>query len=531
MPGEYSTARAATALSVLALLSPIAGMAAEVALAWRYGVSTVADAYRIGSVLVLMGQQLLVLQILPHILVPVFARCSARDGVPEAWRAAQGVGNVFLLASAVIGAAVFIWPRPAVWMLAEGLRGEARADATLFIRWLGLAYAPLVITGTATALLYSQRIFWLPAAAQLLRNLLVAAAILIFPGRGGGPLLFATLGSVVLGAVLTVARLVPLARRDGARFTLQLGLDHPEVIHGIALSIPLVGVFLAGQWSPIVINRALSSLSTGSVATFGYAFKMGLLVALGPLSLATVLFPRFAEEHSSAAWERLESLGTRGLRMGLFLAVPVTACLIALRGPVVALLFERGAFGTAATTGVARLVGVLLLSTPAVVIAAHAQKMLYARQQTWLPTLILLANCVGLALLCPTIAGRWGADGVAILYTALSSLGAASLLVPLYAGSSFSELRQGIVFSLQLTGLGAASGWVGAMLGAIISHAASSPSLSSFLTAVGGCVGACAAYLSASVALSIPEAVACASFARWQSVELRRRMFGVARSG
>ena len=147
MRTEFSTARAATGLSALALLSPIAGMAVEVALAWRYGIGSVTDAYRIGSVMVMMGQQLLVQQVLPHILVPVFARCSARGDTAEAWRAAQGVGNVFLLVSAVMGVGVFLWPRPAVWLLAEGLRGEARAQATLFIRWLGLAYVPLVITG------------------------------------------------------------------------------------------------------------------------------------------------------------------------------------------------------------------------------------------------------------------------------------------------------------------------------------------------------------------------------------------------
>ena len=66
MRPAFETARAAIALTVLSLLSPIAGMAVEMALAWRYGTSSVADAYRIGAMLLLMGQQLLVLQILPH---------------------------------------------------------------------------------------------------------------------------------------------------------------------------------------------------------------------------------------------------------------------------------------------------------------------------------------------------------------------------------------------------------------------------------------------------------------------------------
>jgi len=505
-------------------------MAVEVALAWRYGIGSVADAYRIGSVMVLMGQQLLVQQILPHILVPVFARCAARGDTAEAWRAAQGVGNVFLLLSAVMGVAVFLWPRPALWLLAQGLRGEARVQATLFIRWLGLAYVPLVITGIATSLLYAERIFWLPAAVQLLRNLLLAAVILMFPGGSAGPLLFATLGAVLLGAALTAARLWPLARRDGARLTLRLSLRHPDVRLGVALSVPLVGMFVAGQWLPIVINRALSSLAPGNVASFGYAFKLGLLISLAPLALATVLFPRFAEEHSGSEWEKLEALGTRGLRMGVFLAVPVTAALIALRGPIVSLLFERGAFGASAASEVAKLVGVLLLSTPAAVIAAHAQKMLYARQKNWTPTLATVAGCAVLILLCPWTAQRWGAAGVAELFTALSWAVAGAQLIPIYGWRGLSALRAAASFVFEMALLGGASGWFAAAIGLTFSRWTGRPVMASFLGAAGGCLGACALFFAGSAALAMPEAVACMDFLRWQSLEWRRRVLSLARS-
>ncbi len=530
MRTHFATARAATALSALALLSPVAGMAVEVALAWRYGIGSVADAYRIGSVMVLMGQQLLVQQILPHVLVPVFARCAARGDVAEAWRAAQGVGNVFLLVSVVLGVGVFLWPRPAVWLLAEGLRGEARTQATLFIRWLGLAYIPLVITGIATALLYAQRIFWLPAGVQLLRNLLLAAVIWAVPGRTAWPLLFATLGAVLLGAALTFARLWPLARRDGAGLTLRLSLHHPDVRLGLLLSVPLVGTFFAGLWSPIIINRALSSLAPGSVATFGYAFKLGLLVSLAPLALATVLFPRFAEGHSTNESQKLRALGTRGLRMGIFLAIPSTAALIALRGPVVTLLLERGAFGANASAEVARLFGVLLISIPAAVIAAHAQKMLYARQKTWWPALALLANCAVLAPLCPWVAARWGATGIAVLFTALSWITTGAQLVPLYGDLGFRGWISGVPFVFEMAALGGASGWFAAVIGLTLSRWPGGPASALLFGAAAGCLAACTLFLASGALLAVPEASVCVEFLRWQSLEWTRRMLGMARS-
>ena len=530
MRTEFSTARAATGLSALALLSPIAGMAVEVALAWRYGIGSVTDAYRIGSVMVMMGQQLLVQQVLPHILVPVFARCAARGDTAEAWRAAQGVGNVFLLVSVVLGLGVFLWPRPAVWLLAEGLRGEARAEATLFIRWLGLAYVPLVITGVATSLLYAKRIFWLPAAVQLARNFLLAAIIAMFPGGRAGPLLIGTLASIAIGAVLTSARLWPIARREHAHLTLRLSLKHPDVRLGVALSVPLIGIFVAGLWMPIVINRALSGLAPGGVATFGYAFKLCLMVSLAPLALATVLFPRFADGHSANDAEKLGALGTRGLRMGIFLAIPGTAALIALRGPVVRLLFERGAFGASATGEVARLVGVLLLSTPAGVIAAHAQKMLYARQKAWWPTLALLGGCIVVAALCPSVAVRWGAKGVAALYTALAWVTATVQLIPLYSGRGVPGWISGAPFVFKMAALGGASGWSAAAIGLTLSRWTGRPVMAALLGTAGGGLGACALFLAGSAFLAVPEARACMDFLRWQSLEWTRRVLGFARS-
>ncbi|MGB6432237.1 MAG: lipid II flippase MurJ [Candidatus Acidiferrales bacterium] len=529
MRPAYETARAAIALTILSLLSPVAGMAVEMALAWRYGTSSIADAYRIGSMLLLMGQQLLVLQILPHVLVPVFTDCRARRGAAEAWRVAQGIGNVFLLGAGLFGAAQFLWPKAVVWLLAGGLAGPGRAEALAFVRWIGLAYAPLVVTGVATALLYTQRIFWLPSVAQLARNLLLAAIVVVAARATSGPLIFATIVSVAVGSALTLGRLVPLVRKDRARASFAFGLRDPDVRRGLALSIPLLGMFLAGIWSPLVINRVLSGLPTGSLAVFGYAFKLGLLISLAPLTLATVLFPRFADERSTGAPADLETLGTRGLRMGLFLAAPTAAWALALRRPIVALLLERGALGAQASAHVAQLFGLLSLSTPAVVIITHAQKMLYARQQAWLPTIVSLGGCLALTV-AALWAARWGADGLASLYTILGWSCALALLAALYGRAGFADVRAWLPFAFELTALGVVSGWAGAAAGALLGQATEVPRVGSGLEVSGGFCASIAVFFLGSLILRVPEATACGHFLRWQSGVLSRWMSGVVRS-
>jgi putative peptidoglycan lipid II flippase len=216
--------------------------------------------------------------------------------------------------------------------------------------------------------------------------------------------------------------------------------------------------------------------------------------------------------------------------MGIFLAIPSTAALIALRGPVVTLLLERGAFGANASAEVARLFGVLLISIPAAVIAAHAQKMLYARQKTWWPTLALLANCVILAPLCPWVAARWGATGIAVLFTALAWITTGAQLIPLYGDLGFRGWISGVPFVFEMVVLGGASGWFAAVIGLTLARWPGGTASALLFGAAAGCLAACALFLASGAMLAVPEASACVEFLRWQSLEWTRRMLGFARS-
>src|SRR2546422_5957109 len=127
---HYATARAATTLSGLAVLSPLAGLAVEISLAWRFGASPTVDAFRIGALLLTFGQQLFVFQILPHAVVPVFAEYRARGQEKEAWHVALSLANLLAVPALLISLITFLWPEPVVQLLAPGITGEGRAVAS-----------------------------------------------------------------------------------------------------------------------------------------------------------------------------------------------------------------------------------------------------------------------------------------------------------------------------------------------------------------------------------------------------------------
>ncbi len=379
----HPTARAATTLSGLALLSPVAGMAVEIALAWRFGASPTVDAFRIGALLLLFGQQLFVLQILPHAVVPVFSEYRARGEEQEAWHVALSLANLLVVPALLVSLLVILYPKPVVGLLAPGLAGEAKELAALFIRWFLPTCVLLVWNGVAVGVLYAHDVFAVPPAAQLLGNLVLVAAILTL-GRALGPtsLVIAVLASAVLGSLLYASRLFPLMRQAGARPSWKLDIRHPGVRKSLKLAAPLLGTILLSQWISVVGNRALSGLPPGNIALFGYAWKLGQLVLLVPLSLATVLFPRLADARFSRPVGEFPELCIRALRMALFIAIPLACLLFIFRVRLVTLLFERGAFSAEASRAVAGLFALLLLGAPAAAVAVNLEKMFYAGQQT-----------------------------------------------------------------------------------------------------------------------------------------------------
>src|SRR5712692_10574883 len=92
---------------------------------------------------------------------------------------------------------------------------------------------------------------------------------------------------------------------------------------------------------------------------------MGALVLFVPLSLSTVLFPRFAEARFGAAGDEFREICTRALRLALFLSIPLACWCAGRRAPMVTRLYKHGAFSADAKAMVARLFGVLVLGSPA----------------------------------------------------------------------------------------------------------------------------------------------------------------------
>ena len=520
-------ARAVTGLTVLSFLSPAAGLLAEAVLAWRFGTSATVDGFRIGMLLVTLVQQLLVVSVLPNVIVPLLVRNDHGDAA-AGWRLVVRLGWALSIPTAALTLLLYRWPGAVVAVLAPGLEGSGHDTAVFFVRYLGLSFLPILWTGLWASILYARGVFWITPAAQITGNLLFAAILTV--GRDGsttGPAIAALAGA----SVPVLLSWAGVRRFRPAHQTPTPAWRQQDLVRLARLTGPLLAGSAVAQIGGIIVNRELSTLSEGSIAAFGYAWKLLQIVAIPSAAIATVLFPRMVLSASRAAHggyapRALASAGVpgvtigRALRITVFLIVPVTCVLFLSREPLVSLLLGRGRFGLDAVASTSRLFGLLVLGAPPTVLALLLTKAYYAGQDTSSPALVQAAGVGVLVLLAPLCTARAGDLGIALLLSGLSWLTCVGLMVHPAARAHVppvATLRGVSLATCTITATSALAWWATSSLGPIRAVIGNIPTS---LLAIG--VGALV-FVILTTRSGLPEFADVTRYLRWRGTALLRR--------
>ncbi|MBW2526454.1 MAG: murein biosynthesis integral membrane protein MurJ [Deltaproteobacteria bacterium] len=333
-------------------------------------------------------------------VVPVLAETRATsgpDGVRRLLAALRGVWLALLLAVAALG--IVFAPQ-----LCELFAGGAHAQPGQFERTVLLTrwtFPFLVFMGAAalgSAALHTHRQFAVPAFAPGLMNLGLILFAVVAPlhlsARGLEPALALALGALAGGA-LCVAAHWPALRRLGYLVRPRLDPSHPGVREILRRLLPMT--FGAGVYfvNIAVSRRLLSDLGEGPQSYFTWAFRLcALPQGLFAMALATAALPSLAE--LAAAGERKEVADTcsLGVRLGLFVGLPVSVALVVLGHPLVVALFQRGQFDERAALETAAALWPQALGIGAVVVVRQLVPALFAQGDTRTPVLASTVNLV-----------------------------------------------------------------------------------------------------------------------------------------
>lgn len=333
-------------------------------------------------------------------LVPVFSGYFASGKDEEAWRLSSTVINVLAIVLSV-GAIVAWLAAPAITRLfATSWNAPATEVAVRMTRILMPTIIATSIAGVMQALLNAQQRFRAASLQGVALNLCTIAGVLLFFHRYGiYALVFATAAGLVAQMLV---QLPSYLRRCKYRFVLDLG--HPGLHALYGLLGPIAVGSAVGQLNLLFDKYFASTLTPGNIATMQYATKVvGFPQQLFAVAIATVIFPVLSAQFATRSIDGLRQTASTGLRMTALITIPAALGLIALARPIIAVLFERGAFtqgDVIRTAGAMQFYAAGLLGIAASIVLTRCFfAMRDSRTPVLVATIVVVLNVVGSAIL------------------------------------------------------------------------------------------------------------------------------------
>jgi len=389
-------------------------------------------------------------------------------------------------------------------VLARGFSPPEQALTANLLRIVLLAPAIFGVSGLLMGILNAHHHFLLPALATSLLWVGMIFGLLVWVPSYG---IYGLAWGYVLGAALHLLVQVPGALRLArARYWPDLGLGNTAVREVIRLMGPrLVGV-AAVQINFLVTTSLASYMIGGSVSSLTYAWQIftmpQVVIAQG---IAIAALPTFSAMAARGELNAMRASLADTLRGILFLALPATVGLFALRAPVVAMLFQGRNFDAESTQLVAWALAWFTLGLAGHSVVEIVSRAYYAVRDTRTPVIIgtaaMLLNIAFSFALVPvfTRLGWQPNGGLALantLATTLEGLGLMWWMRQRLHGLALTRLWDGLL----RTALAAA--FMGAVLALWLR---STDGRSAWVVGLGGVALGGLAFAAAAFALRVPE--------------------------
>ncbi len=245
-------------------------------------------------------------------------------------------------------------------------------------------------------ILNSHRHFFAPAIAPIFLNISIILSVFLFFYSFQKPVMTLAVG-VLAGGVIQWLFQIPFLWQKGITFRFNVHFGHPAIKRIASLMVPgLIGTAVY-QLNVFIDTIFASFLPMGSVSYLFFAdrlleFPLGIFaIAIGMASL-----PSLSSLASQGKIKELKEALFFTFRLTSFISIPAMVGLIALKTPIINLLFQRGLFDSTATEMTAKALFCYSIGLWAIAGVRTMVPAFYALKDTWTPLkiamLCLLAN-------------------------------------------------------------------------------------------------------------------------------------------
>lgn len=338
----------------LTLISRVAGLGRDMAIAHVFGARMAADAFFVAFRIPNLLRRLFAEGALTVSFVPIFTE-SLKKSPEEAKRISDiswSLLTVVLIGISLLGILISPW---LVQLTAWGfLEDPEKFRLTVFLNRVMFPYILLVsLAALGMGVLNSLKHFAAPASSPIFMNLGIIFGALLLTQWFHPPILGLAVG-VLVGGVFQLGIHFPFLKKFGFLPKFHWDPNHPGVKKILGMMLPAAYGAAVYQFNVIVITLLASFLPSGSVSYLWYADRlMEFPLGIFAISMATVLLPSMADHAAERDIKGLKETLRYGLRMVFFITIPAAGGLIALSEPLIRLIYEHGTFSPDSTRATA----------------------------------------------------------------------------------------------------------------------------------------------------------------------------------
>ena len=415
MPEGKTIAKVAGYLMVTTLIARILGYVRDMVIYSWFGQTYVTDAYNAAFSIPDFIYMLLVGGALSSALIPVLGQYLARGEDEEAWKVTSLVLNWAVLLVILLIILGMVKTRALITLLVPKLPPETIELATGLTRVMLIQTFFMALSGISLGVLNARKHFTLPALGGIIYNLgIILVGVML--ARQWGITAFSV--GVVVGSALNFAVQLPALARAGIRYYPILNPNHPGLKQMLILMVPVVIGLSVTQINLFVNQNLASGLPEGSISALRLAQRiMQLPVGIFGISVAMAVFPTMTEQaarNNIAEFKRLFSLGLRGV---FVITIPAALGLMALREPLIALLFQQGQFDAQDTLATAQALFYYSIGLFAYSALQLTNRVFYSLKDTVTPVLAGIISIILNIALSILWVKPMGHEGLALAYS------------------------------------------------------------------------------------------------------------------
>ncbi len=425
------------------LASRVLGFVREALIGALLGAGPVADAFYAAFRFPNLFRRLFAEGAFNSAFVPLFAKELEEGGRSAARDFSEKILSVllpFLLLFSAL-AMIFMSTLVSTIIAPKFVEEPDKFELTVTLAQIMFPYlAAMSVVAMLSGILNSFRRYFLAALAPVVLNV-VLVSILAWAANSGWEERSVGLGlawGVFASGILQAGLLISGVMRQDFRMSLRVPRMSPQVKRLLVLALPTA---IAGGITQInlLVGQIIASAQSGAIAIMNYADRlMQLPLGIIGISIGVVLLPELTRALAAGDKTNAQALQNKSLEFGLGLTIPAAIGLFLIPLPLVALVYERGAFDRETAEITAQVLAAFAIGLPSFVLIKIFQPSFYAREDMRTPMWFSAINAVTNIVLALLLFPRCGVVGLAIATSAAGWLNAILLWFVLTWGGFYS---------------------------------------------------------------------------------------------